>query len=75
MQITLLILGAIVGIAAGFVIARIIGIGRSAAADRAAEAEARRIISAAEAEVEEIKKAAQVAIASSRVQPRNFNVI
>ncbi|MCG8423953.1 MAG: ribonuclease Y [Proteobacteria bacterium] len=54
------ILALITGVLAGLAIARVIGISRNAATDQAAEAEAQRIINAANVEVEEIKRAAQV---------------
>ncbi len=60
MEIVLFVLAIVAGVLAGLGVARLTGIGRSAAAERAADAEARRIITAAEAEVQEIKKAAHV---------------
>jgi ribonuclease Y len=60
MEIVFFVLAIVAGVLAGLGVARLTGIGRSAAAERAADAEARRIIAAAEAEVQEIKKAAHV---------------
>ncbi len=54
------IVGIIVGIVAGIGVARLLGMGRSGAAERTAEQEAKRIIAAAETQVEEIKRAAHV---------------
>lgn len=55
-----LILALVAGGLVGLGVARLMGMGRNATAERAAEIEAQRIIEAAETEVEEIKKAAQV---------------
>jgi ribonuclease Y len=48
------------GVAVGLIVARLVGLGRSQAAERAAEAEAQKIIDGAGAEVAEILKAAEV---------------
>ena len=55
-----LILAILAGIALGLVVARVLKIGRSTAAERAADEEAQRILEAARAEGEELRKAAQV---------------
>ncbi|WP_428264430.1 ribonuclease Y [Haliangium sp.] len=60
MDIIYVVMAIVAGVLVGLGIARLVGVGRNAAAERAAEAEAARIVAAAEAEVEEIKKAAQV---------------
>ncbi|HLU67449.1 MAG TPA: ribonuclease Y [Kofleriaceae bacterium] len=52
--------GVAAGLGIGLVIARALGLGKSAAAERAAEAEAQKILSAAQQEKSEILKAAQV---------------
>jgi len=54
------ILAVVAGIALGLVIARVLGIGRSATSEQAAEVEAKQILAATQAEVEEIKNAAVV---------------
>jgi ribonucrease Y len=56
-----IVIGAVVGLFVGLLVARALGLGRSAAAERAAEAEAKKIVAAADAEVGEIKRAAEVA--------------
>ena len=53
-----LLFGIVGGVIVGLVVARVFGIGRSARAERIAEAEAKKIIAAGKAEAEEIKKAA-----------------
>lgn len=55
-----LIGGVVAGAVAGIAIAYALGLGRSATADKAAEAEAQRILDAANAEGDEIRKAAKV---------------
>ena len=55
-----IILAAIGGVVAGFAIARVLGAGRDQSAEEVAEEEARRIVEAAAAEVEELKRAAEV---------------
>jgi ribonuclease Y len=55
-----LLVGLGAGVVFGLVIARVFGLGRTAAAERAAEAEAERILAAAQQERGEIVKAAQV---------------
>jgi len=52
--------GAAVGLVLGLVVARAIGLGKSTAAEKAAEAEAKRITEAAERERSEILKGAEV---------------
>ncbi len=54
------ILAAAGGIFLGLVAARLLGLGSSVVAERAAEEEAKKLFAAAESEVEEIKKAAEV---------------
>lgn len=54
------ILALLGGVVLGWVVARVLGVGRSAAAEKAAEAEAKRILEAANAEVEDLRKAARV---------------
>lgn len=52
--------GLAVGLALGLVAARLLGLGKSTAAERTAEAEAQKIVAAAKQERDEILKAAQV---------------
>jgi len=60
MEPLFLILAVIAGIVLGLVIARVLGVARGATAEQAADDEAKRIIEAAQADVEEIKNAAAV---------------
>jgi len=60
MDFVYLILGLVAGAALGLVVARVLGVGRSDAAEKAAEQEAKSILKAAQSDVDEIKKAAQV---------------
>jgi ribonuclease Y len=60
MESLFLILAVVAGIVLGLVVARLLGVGRSAAAERAADEEAKRVLDAAQAEVEELKRAAEV---------------
>ncbi len=60
MDFVYLILGLVAGVALGLVVARLLGVGRSTGAEKAAEQEAKSIVEAAKAEVEQAKKAAQV---------------
>jgi ribonuclease Y len=55
-----LILALVAGVAVGLIVARVLGLGRSQAAERAAEAEAGKLIEGANAEVAEILEAAKV---------------
>jgi ribonuclease Y len=54
------ILAGVLGIFLGLIAARMLGLGSSAAAERAAEAEAKKVLEAAQAEVDEIRKAGEV---------------
>jgi len=56
----IIIVAVIGGAVVGYAAARVLGVGKGAAAEHAAEAEAKKIVQAAHAEGEEIKKAAQV---------------
>jgi ribonuclease Y len=61
--ITIIVIAVVTGLVClglGLVLARAFGLGKSAAAERAAEAEAKKIIAAAETEVNEIRRAAEV---------------
>lgn len=55
-----LILAVIAGLVVGLAVARALGLGRDATVDQAADTEAQRIIDAANGEVEELKKAAEI---------------
>ncbi|HET6611284.1 MAG TPA: ribonuclease Y [Kofleriaceae bacterium] len=55
-----LLLAVVAGAIAGVAVARALGFGKSAQAQRAAEAEAKKILAAAEAEGDEIRKAAAI---------------
>jgi len=59
MDIVILLVGVVAGIAAGVVVARLFGPGRAAAGDQAA-AEADKVRAAAQAEADQIRKAAEI---------------
>ncbi len=58
MDIIYLVVGVAAGALVGIIVAKLLGIGHSAKAERAAAAEAKNILSAARSEAEEIKEAA-----------------
>lgn len=60
MEAIIVIIALLVGLGVGFGFARVIGVGKSASAQLAAEQEAKQLLAAARAEGEEIKKSAQV---------------
>ena len=60
MQALQLILALIAGVAVGLIVARVLGLGRSSAAEKAARAESKKILDAAAAEADALAKAGEV---------------